>query len=198
MSYHASTGRRTTIVRFCEALGAGASVHQVKHRHQKGEVARSLGITICVDDAYECVHSMALACPNWQTGILFGGRPTPQGFRHDAWVLQRTIVCGDTKDQRPKSTTVSIGSNEMIEATKVKTFRCIGMQMVPATQLTPLPKQACLAKASCNLSTCSDLLGQCWLHVISMTSFFNGIQQFQGLCTLRPRQFQIKEKLQSY
>ena len=103
MSYHASTGRRTTIVRFCEALGAGASVHQVKHRHQKGEVARSLGITICVDDAYECVHSMALACPNWQTGIPFGGRPTPQGFRHDAWVLQRTIVCGDTKDQRPKT-----------------------------------------------------------------------------------------------
>ena len=103
ISYHASTGRRTTIVRFCEALGAGASVHQVKHRHQKGEVARSLGITICVDDAYECVHSMALACPNWQTGILFGGRPTPQGFRHDAWVLQRTIVCGDTKDQRPKT-----------------------------------------------------------------------------------------------
>ena len=72
------------------------------------------------------------------------------------------------------------------------------MQMVPATQLTPLPKQACLAKASCNLSTCSDLLGQCWLHVISMTSFFNGIQQFQGLCALHPRQFQIKEKLQSY
>ena len=83
------------VVRFCEALGAGASVHQVKHRHQKGEVARSLGITICVDDAYECVHSVALACPNWQTGILFGGRPTPQGSRHDAWVLQRTIVCGD-------------------------------------------------------------------------------------------------------
>ena len=83
------------VVRFCEALGAGASVHQVKHRHQKGEVARSLGITIGVDDAYECVHSMALACPNWQTGILFGGRPTPQGSRHDAWVLQRTIVCGD-------------------------------------------------------------------------------------------------------
>ena len=47
------------VVRFCEALGAGASVHQVKHRHQKGEVARSLGITIGVDDAYECVHSMA-------------------------------------------------------------------------------------------------------------------------------------------
>ena len=41
------------VVRFCEALGAGASVHQVKHRHQKGEVARSLGITICVDDAYQ-------------------------------------------------------------------------------------------------------------------------------------------------
>ena len=83
------------VVRFCEELGAGASVHQVKHRHQKGEVARSLGITICVDDAYECVHSMAFACPNWQTGILFGERPTPQGSRHDAWVLQRTIVCGD-------------------------------------------------------------------------------------------------------
>ena len=94
--------------------------------------------------------------------------------------------CFDWLHQRPKSTTVSIGSNEMIEATKVKTFRCIGMQMVLATQLTPLPKQACLAKASCNLSTCSDLLGQCWLHVISMTSFFNGIQQFQGLCTLCP------------
>ena len=117
---------------------------------------------------------------------------------HGCFSAPLSVETPKTKDQRPKSTTVSIGSNEMIEATKVKTFRCIGMQMVPATQLTPLPKQACLAKASCNLSTCSDLLGQCWLHVISMTSFFNGIQQFQGLCTLRPRQFQIKEKLQSY
>lgn len=49
------------------------------------------------------------------------------------------------------------------------------------------PRQACLAKASCNWSTWSNLLGESWLHVISMTLFFlSGIQKFQGLCTLHP------------
>ena len=35
-------------------------------------------------------------------------------------LLPTGVLIGYTKDQRPKSTTVSIGSNEMIEATKVK------------------------------------------------------------------------------
>ena len=70
-----------------QSLGL-TSIHMVKRRREKGEVAKSLGITICIDDAYECVHSMALACyPNWQLGILFGGRPSPQGSPHDDWVL---------------------------------------------------------------------------------------------------------------
>ena len=74
----------------------------VKRRREKGEVAKALGITICVDDAYECVHSMALACyPNWQLGILFGGRPSPQGSPHDDWVQKNTVVakdCGDVAE----------------------------------------------------------------------------------------------------
>ena len=66
----------------------------VRRRKEKGEVAKSLGITICIDDAYECVHSMAMACygPKWQLGILFGGRPPPG---HDDWVSQNTVVLGD-------------------------------------------------------------------------------------------------------
>ena len=71
----------------------------------------------------------------------------------------------ETKDQRPKTqqqrAPLSIGSNEKVEATKVKIFRWIEMQVVLATQLTPPPRQACLAKASCNWSTCSNLLGVC-------------------------------------
>jgi len=63
------------VVRFANSLGL-TSVHMVRRRKEKGEVAKSLGITICIDDAYECVHSMAMACygPKWQLGILFGGR----------------------------------------------------------------------------------------------------------------------------
>ena len=81
------------VVRFANSLGL-TSVHMVRRRKEKGEVAKSLGITICIDDAYECVHSMAMACygPKWQLGILFGGRPPPG---HDDWVSQNTVVLGD-------------------------------------------------------------------------------------------------------
>lgn len=81
------------VVRFANSPGL-TSIHMVRRRKEKGEVAKSLGITICIDDAYECVHSMAMACygPKWQLGILFGGRPPPG---HDDWVSQNTVVLGD-------------------------------------------------------------------------------------------------------
>ena len=47
------------VVRFANSLGL-TSVHMVKRRREKGEVAKALGITICVDDAYESVHSDGL------------------------------------------------------------------------------------------------------------------------------------------